>query len=148
MATAKNSKTYASYFRRDQAAGITAPNLLKRCTFAEHVVRARGKRTAFTSVTLDPTVNSDFGETTYQLKRPLVDNGGHVVVEHIRLMSELTKAARQQEKGERVRALQAIRYARKRKEGLVDWRFDIKSIEEKDIINWASSKVAAFFTKK
>jgi hypothetical protein len=32
------------YYRKDQSSGITAPNLAKCCSYAEHIVSARGKR--------------------------------------------------------------------------------------------------------
>ena len=49
------------YFRQDKETGFTAPDLSKNCTDAEHIVRARGKRTQLTSVSLAPTKIHDFG---------------------------------------------------------------------------------------
>jgi hypothetical protein len=42
-----------AYFRRDQRDGVGPPDLSKVCTYAEHIVHARGKRTQFTSVSLN-----------------------------------------------------------------------------------------------
>lgn len=136
----------SEYFRRDQNTGVTAPDLSKDCTYAEHIVHARGKRTQFTSVTLDASKCHDFGETTYRLKRPEVDNDGHLVVEHAQLISELEKVAREADKDERARAIQALRYARRRLEGLVNWKIDISRIERKNLITFAGGRIANYFS--
>lgn len=135
------------YHRRDQASGITAPNLLKSCSFAEHIVRARGKRTQYTSVSLDPAKIRDFGDATYRLKREELSADGHVLVEHAALVDALRKQARDGMKADRLRAIQALRYATRRLEGLVDWRFDISGVIPKDALTWAQSRVAAFFVR-
>jgi len=44
------SRNHPDYFRQDQSDGISPPDLTKNTTFAEHIVRARGKRTKYTSV--------------------------------------------------------------------------------------------------
>jgi hypothetical protein len=139
--------TIAEYFRRDQKTGISPPDLSKTCTYAEHVVHARGKRTQFTSITLDPTKCRDFGDVTYRLKRPHVDNDGHRVVEHAHLIDALRQSARESEKAERQRSLVALQYATRRLEGVVDWRFDVSSVERKDVIAFALAHVAAYFAK-
>ena len=138
---------FAEYFRRDQKTGISPPDLSKICTYAEHIVHARGKRTQFTSITLDPMKSRDFGDVTYRLKRPDVDKDGHRVVEHAHLIDALRQSARESEKAERQRSLVALQYAKRRLEGVVDWRFDISSIERKDIIAFALARVTAYFAK-
>ncbi len=55
-------RQHINYFRGDQARGISAPNLLKRCSFVDHIVGTRGHRTAFTSVSLSPDIHRKFGE--------------------------------------------------------------------------------------
>ena len=136
-----------AYFRRDQATGITAPDLRKACFHAEHIVRARGKRTQYTSVSLDTDKVHDIGETTYKLKCQDLLGDKHVLVGHSDLLAGLRSTAKTTQKAERVRAIQAIRYATKRREGLVQWVFDVAGVDQKDVINWAQPKVAAYFTK-
>ena len=46
---------------------------------------------------------------------------------------------------DRRRALQAQRYAIRRRDGLIDWRFDTGSIERKELITWAFTKIQMFF---
>ena len=58
-----DSSPARDYFRRDQRDGVSPPDLSKDCTFAEHIVHARGKRTQFTSVSLDLSKIRDFGDT-------------------------------------------------------------------------------------
>jgi len=136
------------YFRKDQDTGVTGPDLSKTdFTYAEHVVRARGKRTRYTSVSLDPERIRMFGPCTYVLQRDILDSDGHMLIEHDRLLSELRRTATNSEKAERSRALQAIRYVVKRMEGLVDWRFDTSGVERKNLITWATEHVQRYFSR-
>lgn len=138
----------ADYFRRDQVAGITAPDLSKWCTLAEHIVRARGKRTKFTSVSLDPDKIDDFGPALYQALCEKITGAGHPIIEHDQLIRELREAAQSGIKADKVRALQAQRYARRRREGLIDWDFDTSRVPQKDLITWAFDRIQEFFQAK
>jgi len=142
-----NGQLPPDYFRRDQGDGITAPDLSKDATFAEHIVRARGKRTCFTSLSLDVNKIDDFGPQLYQALSADIHRDGHSVVDHETLLAQLRKAATEGEKADRMRAIQAQRYARRRREALVKWNFHIGSIERKDLITWAFGKIQAFFKK-
>lgn len=133
------------YFRRDQSKGITPPELSKDCTFAEHIVRARGKRTRYTSMSLDKEKITDFGPTLYAADCAKIDANGHTIIGHSALMDALRTAALTGEKEERVRAVQAQRYAYKRKEALVQWSFDFTRIERKDLFTWTVGQVRPFF---
>ena len=136
------------YFRRDQSDGVTAPDLRKTGTYAEHIVRARGKRTQLTSVSSNLSRVKDFGDTTYRLKRPDLDADGHLLIEHQKLLDELRKSASTSLKEERARAIQALRYAERRSEGLIEWKFDTSGVEPKDAITWAFNKIQKYFTKQ
>ena len=127
--------------------GVSAPDLSKDCSFAEHIVRARGKRTQLTSVSLDPDKINDFGPGLYQALRPELNDGGHAIVEHAELMQQLRTTADSSQKAERVRALQAQRYAKRRLEGLVKWNFTITDIDRKNLITWAFRKVQNYFRR-
>jgi len=135
------------YYRRDQDRGVTAPDPSKDCAFAEHVVRARGKRTRFTSVSLDKTKIDDFGPALYLALRLPISQDGHSIVEHSELIAALRATAVTGQKADRERALQAIRYATRRKEGLVDWKFDHHGVERKDIISFAFNAVQKYFER-
>ena len=137
----------ADYFRRDQAGGVTAPDLSKDCSYAEHIVRARGKRTQLTSVSLDYNKITDFGPAVYQALRGELDNDGHAIVEHVDLMRQLRTVAESSSKEERARALQAQRYAKRRLEGLVRWNFTSDSVDRKDLITWAFQNVQKYFRR-
>jgi hypothetical protein len=141
------SAGFRPYFRRDQRDGVSPPDLSKICTFAEHIVHARGKRTQFTSVALDLTKIRDFGDTDYRLKREETERDGHEIVEHESLVAELQRVIRLQDKAERQRAVQAPRYARERREGLVKWKFDTSGVDRKNLITWAAGKVQIYFAK-
>jgi len=136
---------YPDYFRRDQADGITGPDFSKDSTYAEHIVRARGKRTQLTSVSLDPLKIKDFGPALYRVLRPKLDND-HTLVEHGPLMQELRRVAASSSKEDRARALQALRYAERRQEGLISWNFSLQGVQRKELIPWAMGKIQQYFT--
>jgi hypothetical protein len=135
------------YFRRDQADGVTAPDLSKDCSYAEHIVCARGKRTQLTSVSLDPQKINDFGPALYRALRPDIDGDGHTIIEHLELLQHLRVSAELNEKEERVRALQAQRYAKRRQEGLVKWNFSLGGIDRKNLISWAFQNIQKYFRR-
>jgi hypothetical protein len=135
------------YFRRDQSDGISPPDLSKTYTYAEHIVHARGKRSQFTSISLDVAKIRDFGDTNYRLMREEAERDRHTIIEHEALVAELRRVVAEQDKAERQRAVQAIRYATSRREGLVTWTFDTSGVAGKDLINWAAQKVRPYFVK-
>jgi hypothetical protein len=137
----------ADYFRQDQEKGVTAPDLSKDCTYAEHIVRARGKRTQLTSVSLDPKKINDFGPTLYRALRQEIGQDQHTIVEHAELMSHLRQVAESSEKEERARAIQAQRYAKRRLEGLLKWNFPTENIGRKELIAWAFHNIQKYFRK-
>jgi hypothetical protein len=136
------------YYRGDQKAGITAPDLTKDVEYADHIVKARGKRTQLTSVSKASTKVVDFGEVLYKLKQPELLGDGHMLVEHDALMMVLRDQARTSDKAARLKAAQAMRYATKRQEGLVDWRFDTSGVEKKALITWAGRHVQVYFQRQ
>lgn len=136
-----------TYYRGDQENGITAPDLSKACTYAEHIVKARGKKSQFTSVSLDKDKIRDFGEVVYQLLRDKLNSDAHLLVEHDALISTLQEVAQHEDKDEKLRAVQALRYAKKRKEGVIEWKFNTSTVQRKDLITWAYGKVQVYFQK-
>ncbi len=135
------------YFRRDQSDGITAPDLTKTCSYAEHIVKSRGKKTQYTSVSANLVKIRIFGDTNYQMDRDKAAMDGHGLVEHATLMQALRKEAHEGEKEVRLHAVSALRYATMRCEGLVVWGFDISGVARKDVITWAHERVQAYFVK-
>ena len=111
------------------------------------MVHARGKRTQYTSVSLDLSKIRDFGEAEYLLDQQLTADDGHLLVDHDSLVAELRRVIREEDKAERVRAIQALRYAKRRKEGLVDWRFNTSSVARNDLITWAERHVQKYFKR-
>jgi hypothetical protein len=122
------------YYRRDQADGVTPPDLTKDCSYAEHIVRARGKRTQFTSISLDPEKIRDFGPMLYRALQRQIGQDGHAIVSHRDLLQQLHEAAASTAKEDRARALQAQRYAKRRREGLVVWSFLLDGIDRKTLV--------------
>jgi hypothetical protein len=135
------------YFRGDEKSGITPPDLSKDVDYADHIVKARGKRTQFTSVSKASGKIRDFGDQIYRLKRPELSADDHELVEHEALMKALRLQAKNEEKAAKLKAVQALRYANMRLEGLVNWTFDINGVERKDLLTWAKGKVKPYFAK-
>ena len=135
------------YYRRDEKDGISPPDLTKICSPAEHIVKARGKRTQYTSLSLDLASVEEFRTTDYRLEMDKTREEGHTVVEHVPLIDELQRIAKSEDKASRIQAIQAIRYARKRKEGLVSWKFDISRVKRKNVFRWAQGKVQVYFVR-
>ena len=142
-----NAPAARDYFRRDQRDGLSPPDLSKDCTFAEHIVHARGKRTQLTSVSVDLSKIRDFGDTNYKLERERTSRSGHSLVEHEALLAELKRSIREDGREESDRAARALVYATRRKEGLVQWAFDTSGLARKDLLTWAFDKVQHFFTR-
>ena len=146
--TESTKQTASPYFRRDQQTGISPPDLTKDSNYVDHIVHARGKRTRFTSVSLDLSRLRDLGEASYRLIREEIDADGHYLVEHAELVGALRTIVGQERRGEKQKAIQALRYARLRKEGLVDWRaFDISRIHRNDVITWAADRIQKYFKR-
>lgn len=136
------------YYRRDQAGGITPPNLHRDATFVEHIVSARGKKSCYTSVSADLARIAAFGETDYLLRRARLVEDDHHLVTHDRLC-DLRRCLRSGvDRRERQRAARALKLALSHREGLVDWRgFDVARVPQKEVIEWARERVQGYFER-
>lgn len=138
----------SEYFRRDQADGITPPNLSDESTFAEHIVHARGKRTRFTSLSLDPTLIVEFGPQLWRLLHPKLAGDGHGVVDHDTLVRGLRDEARSaSDPVTQDLAARALPRAIRRRESIVSWSFDVSRVARKDLSEWARPRVRPYFVK-
>ncbi len=95
-------------------------------------------------MSLDLAKIADFGDASYLLDQATTASDGHVLIPHDDVVKVLQQAVQNEEKAERLRAIQALRYARRRKEGLVDWRFQTAAIARKDLIAWARRQVQKY----
>jgi len=134
-------------FRRDQADAVSGPNPDDDSNYAEHVVHARGKRTHYTSVSTSKDAIRDFGEQLWRLVQPKVTDDGHVVVAHEQLLWALRALLHEGDDRTRELAARALPRSIRRREALVDWRYDVGGIERKDRISWAERYVRAYFTR-
>ena len=94
---------------------------------------------------MDPDKIDDFGPTLYQALCPEILGKGHAVIEHDALIRSLRTAALDGDRLDRRKALQAQRYAIRRREGLIDWTFDTTLVQRKELITWAFTQVQSFF---
>lgn len=136
------------YYRGDEADGVTPPNLEDSSTYAEHIVHARGKRTRFTSLSTDPTKIRDFGTQLWRLLQPKIYDDGHEVVVHETIVEQLRHEARNKSNPEAAEfAARALDRARKRREALINWKFNTSRIERKHLSEWARRHIQQFFVR-
>jgi hypothetical protein len=140
--------TDAEYFRRDQVDGITPPNLADLSSVAEHVVHARGKRTRFTSLSLDPSTIVDFGPQLWRLLQPKLMDEGHGIVEHDSLVRALRDEVRSaSDPVAQDLAARALPRVIRRREALVSWSFDLSRVARKELSEWARPHVRPYFVR-
>ena len=138
----------SEYFRRDQADGITPPNLADDSSFAEHIVHARGKHTRFTSLSVDPTAVKDFGPQLWRLLHPELGRDGHGLTDHDTLVRTLRDEARSHsDPVAQDLAARALPRAIRRREAIVCWSFDVSRVARKDLSEWARPRVRPYFVK-
>ncbi|MBB2165170.1 hypothetical protein HLH26_11610 [Gluconacetobacter sp. 1b LMG 1731] len=137
----------SEYFRGDEKSGITAPNLANICCYVDHIVKARGRKTQYTSVSLAPNSIQIFGEVMYRLLRTQAESDGHDVVEHHNLITDIQNTIKKSVKADKIKAARALQYAQKRKEGLVVWNFKLKNLKSKWIIRYAHIRIQKYFDK-
>jgi hypothetical protein len=138
----------SEYFRRDQADGISPPNLADRSSMAEHIVHARGKRTRFTSLSVDPSTIVEFGPQLWRLLQPKLMGDGHGLVDHEALVRTLRDEARSAvDPIAQDLAARALLRAIRRREALVSWSSDVSRVARKELSEWARLRVRPYFVK-
>ena len=73
---------------------------------------------------------------------------GHELVEH-RVVDSVNsdESFAMRRKPNVIRAIQALRYATRRKEGLVNWSFDITWVSRKDLSDLGQNASSTYFTR-
>lgn len=87
----------------------------------------------------------DFGPVLYEALTKELKSNGHRLIDHQTLINSLREAAKGGDKQDRVRAVQALRYASRRREGLVIWSLDHSLIDRKNVFEWTRSKISPYF---
>lgn len=137
----------AEHFRKDSKNGITAPNLDAEKDVVQHITKHRGMKTPFTSVSEDCSAITHFTGVLYKVESVAISGDGHRFKSHGDLISQLhglRGAARRQE---RIVVDRAIMLAKRAKEALVEWEFDLSSIERKDHISFCHKQIQKYFSK-
>lgn len=136
------------YYRGDEANNITPPDLADQSSYAEHIVKARGKRSRFTSISTDPTSIRDFGTQLWRALQPALSAGGHDIEPHNALLQTLLNQAHTDpDKSTRQLARKAHGRAQKRREALICWHFNVSGVERKALQAWAQRHVQPYFAK-
>jgi len=88
-----------------------------------------------------------FGDQLYRLNRDKLVEDGHTLIEHLRLLAALREEVKNEDKGARLKAVQALRYARLRAEGLVEWSFDLRGLDPRSRFRWAAAQIRPYFAR-
>ncbi len=144
-----SQSAFLPYYRGDSSKGITPPNLAVESTIPEHIVRARGKKTNFTSVSLDKDKVKSFGDAIYTLLNDILHTDMHKLIEHKQVLESLRTFAKGDDPKQKDLALRAIPRAKSNLEGLIRWNFKIPSDVggSTKLISWVSPKVQKYFDK-
>lgn len=132
------------HYRGDQDKGITAPNLGLDVTFAEHVVKARGRKSNYTSVSENRAAAQIFGKV-YTLDEIGLRNDGHQLFCSISIQKSLQDTIKSGGPQAQL-ALRAVPRVAKNSECLIKWDFKIPSkFTGGSLISWTYNTIQKYF---
>ena len=135
------------HFRNDSPNGITPPNPDANVSHVDHITKARGKRTQFTSVSQDADSIRHFSGELYRCSRIAVQGDGHTFVEHNDLVDGIRQTILKSRREEKIKAERALQYTTRAKEALINWKFDFRRVPRKDRITRCGDQIQAYFTQ-
>lgn len=135
------------HYRNDNPKGITAPNLDAERSKVAHITKHRGMKTPYTSVSEDKDCIQHFGGVTYQTDPQDIISHNHVFVSHPDLLGELQELVRTSKRADKITASRAFMLAQRAKEALIDWQFDITSIDRNRRITFCYNNIQQYFKR-
>ncbi len=135
------------HYRKDNPNGITAPNPDGNRSIVEHITKHRGMKTPYTSVSEDPNVIKHFSGDLYKTDPNNIVADGHNFKTHSDVINELRSIIQTSVRSERILANRAFQYAKRAKEGLIDWQFLLNNINRKDRISWCYKHIQKYFQR-
>jgi hypothetical protein len=143
-----NGGKMALHYRKDNPQGVTAPNPDAEKDIVAHITKRRGHKTPYTSVSEDEkAIEHISGGALYKTESDDVVQDSHSFITHSELLDHLRKIGMSSHKGERIKVSRALQYAFRAKEALIDWQFNLESIDRKDRIAWCSRHIQKYFRK-
>ena len=135
------------HYRNDNPKGITPPNPDADRDKVAHITKHRGMKTPYTSVSEDKDCIQHFGGVTYQTVPEHIVSDHHECVSHPDLLSELQDLVRTSKRAEKIVASRAFMLAQRAKEALIEWQFDVASIERKNRITFCYKSIQQYFQR-
>ena len=135
------------HYRNDHPKGITAPNPDADRGKVAHITRHRGMKSPYTSVSEDKNCIQHFDGVTYQSdsRNIVVDN--HGFISHSDLLGELQELVRASKRADKLVASRAFMLAQRAREALIDWRFDLSSVDRKSRITFCHNNIQKYFQR-
>ncbi|GAA4422411.1 hypothetical protein GCM10023155_06000 [Bremerella cremea] len=137
----------ALHFRKDSPNGITPPNPDVSVSPVDHITKARGKKTQYTSVSESEDSIRHFSGQCYRCESSEIVSEGHEVLLHADLLMLLRTTALGAQRAEKIKAERALQLATRAREALIDWKFDLKGVARKDRITHSASQIQKFFVR-
>jgi hypothetical protein len=101
----------------------------------------------YTSVSEDKDCIQHFGGVTYQTDPQDIISHNHVFVSHPDLLGELQELVRTSKRADKITASRAFMLAQRAKEALIDWQFDITSIDRNRRITFCYNNIQQYFKR-
>lgn len=135
------------HFRKDSAAGITAPNLDSNVDIIGHITKHRGQKTPFTSVSEKVECVKHFDGELYCTEPDTIVADGHDFRRHATVLEQIRSAIQTGRRAEKVLAQRAFQDAERAREAIIGWRFNIDRIDRKDRISWCYANIQRYFRR-
>jgi hypothetical protein len=136
-----------AHYRNDNPKGITAPNPAGEKNKVAHITKHRGMKTPYTSVSEDQKCIQHFEGVTYQTDDQAIISDKHNFISHPDLLGELQALARTSKRADKIVASRAYMLAQRAREALIDWQFDVGSIDRKKRIAFCYHNIQRYFQR-
>ncbi|QEP43364.1 hypothetical protein D5085_09660 [Ectothiorhodospiraceae bacterium BW-2] len=84
---------------------------------------------------------------TYQTDDQVIISDDHCFISHPDLLSELQELVRTSKRADKIIASRAYMLAQRAKEALIDWQFDVGSIDRKKHITFCYNSIQRYFKR-
>lgn len=135
----------ATHYRKDNPNGITAPNPDGDRDIIGHITKHRGMKTPYTSVSEDENAIRHFSGATYKTDSVHIEADNHSFITHSALLEEIRKTVQTAKRKDKILASRAYLLAQRAKEALIDWQFDVDTIERKKRIAFCYTQIQKYF---
>lgn len=146
-AKAKHKGRKFMHYRKDSKNGITPPNPDGEQDVVEHITKHRGMKTALTSVSESSDSIAHFEGVLYSVEEVSVTRDGHNFTSHRALVAELRRRRDESTRSEKLLADRAIQYAKRAKEALIAWQFDLNGVQRSKRIKACFDRIQPYFRR-